>query len=234
VTIEGSILESRIAVLQREIDARNLTFHPHFWLSAEWFSPDAFPGGGGFPSTRPSAALERLERAQMLEVEGGNEAWCMKILRPRSRPAIDNAYKLRKAGSVSSCSARRTCSIRRIYTPSRTARASSCTSTAGTRKAIPMRTSRDVRGLARAGIGLAPALRRLAGAQEARIHGRLMKELARQADARAPPAQGGAAPQIRKTLRAHYDVSAAITASTPALLRSRSERLFSDAGIAGT
>ena len=30
VTIEGSILESRIAELQRELDARGLIFQPHF------------------------------------------------------------------------------------------------------------------------------------------------------------------------------------------------------------
>ena len=39
VTIEGSPLEARIGELQAELDARGLTFQPHFWLSAEWFSP---------------------------------------------------------------------------------------------------------------------------------------------------------------------------------------------------
>src|SRR4051812_12760506 len=43
VSIEGSVLELRIAELQREIDARGLAFQPHFWLSAEWFSPMACP-----------------------------------------------------------------------------------------------------------------------------------------------------------------------------------------------
>ncbi|MDQ3420888.1 MAG: putative zinc-binding metallopeptidase, partial [Acidobacteriota bacterium] len=39
--------------------------------------------------------LERLERAQMLEVEGGTPDWCMKILRHEAGHAVDNAYKLR-------------------------------------------------------------------------------------------------------------------------------------------
>jgi hypothetical protein len=95
VTIEGSVLESRIAELQREIDARGLTFQPHFWLSAEWFSPDGVPGVA-IPFYLAHPRLERLERAQMLEVEGGNEAWCMKILRHEAGHAIDNAYKLRQ------------------------------------------------------------------------------------------------------------------------------------------
>src|SRR6266545_2820036 len=95
VTIEGSVLESRIAELQRELDARGLTFHPHFWLSAEWFSPDGVPGVA-IPFYLALPRLERLERAQMLEVEGGNEAWCMNILRHEAGHAIDNAYKLRQ------------------------------------------------------------------------------------------------------------------------------------------
>ena len=39
--------------------------------------------------------LERLERAQMLEVEGGDYEWCMRILRHEAGHVVDNAYKLR-------------------------------------------------------------------------------------------------------------------------------------------
>ena len=38
----------------------------------------------------------RLERAQMLEVEGGTPEWCMKILRHEAGHAFDNAYELRR------------------------------------------------------------------------------------------------------------------------------------------
>src|SRR4029079_7589891 len=95
VAIEGSILESRIAELQRELDARGLTFVPHFWLSAEWFSPDGVPGVA-IPFYLAHPRLEKLERAQMLEVEGGTPEWCLKILRHEAGHAIDNAYKLRQ------------------------------------------------------------------------------------------------------------------------------------------
>jgi hypothetical protein len=37
----------------------------------------------------------RLERAQMLEVEGGTPEWCRQILRHEAGHAIDNAYDLR-------------------------------------------------------------------------------------------------------------------------------------------
>jgi hypothetical protein len=38
----------------------------------------------------------RLEKAQMLEVEGGTPEWCMQILRHEAGHAFDNAYDLRK------------------------------------------------------------------------------------------------------------------------------------------
>src|SRR5919109_211112 len=41
------------------------------------------------------AELERLEKTQMLEVEGGDHEWCMRILRHEAGHIIDNVYKLR-------------------------------------------------------------------------------------------------------------------------------------------
>jgi hypothetical protein len=38
----------------------------------------------------------RLEKTQMLEVEGGTPDWCLQILRHEAAHAIDNAYDLRK------------------------------------------------------------------------------------------------------------------------------------------
>jgi hypothetical protein len=95
LTIEGSALEPRIGQLKDELTQRGLTaFDPHFWLSAEWFSPDGVPGVA-IPFYLAHPRLEKLERAQMLEVEGGTPAWCMKILRHEAGHAIDNAYRLR-------------------------------------------------------------------------------------------------------------------------------------------
>jgi hypothetical protein len=95
ITIEGSVLEPRIAQLRTELAARGLSqFDPHFWLSAEWFSPDGVPGVA-IPFYLAHPRLERLERSQMLEVEGGTHEWCMKILRHEAGHAIDNAYRLR-------------------------------------------------------------------------------------------------------------------------------------------
>src|SRR5678815_4047626 len=70
IAIEGSWLEPRIDELYAELTARGLTFRPHFWLSAEWFSPDGVPGVA-IPFYLAHPRLMKLEKAEMLEVEGG-------------------------------------------------------------------------------------------------------------------------------------------------------------------
>jgi hypothetical protein len=95
VNIEGSPVEPRLAELQQELQERGLTaFKPHYWLAEEWFTPDGVPGIA-IPFYLAHPRLEKLERAQMLEVEGGTPEWCMRILRHEAGHAIDNAYKLR-------------------------------------------------------------------------------------------------------------------------------------------
>jgi hypothetical protein len=91
--IEGSPLESCIARLFRELDKRSLIFRPHFWLSDEWFCPDGVPGVA-IPFFLAHPKLRRLELDFMLEVEGGNRKWCMKLFRHETGHALLNAYKL--------------------------------------------------------------------------------------------------------------------------------------------
>jgi hypothetical protein len=95
IAIEGSWLEARIQDLYTELEARGLTFRPHFWLSAEWFTPDGVPGVA-IPFYLAHPRLMRLENSEMLEVEGGDAEWCMKILRHEAGHAFDNAYDLRR------------------------------------------------------------------------------------------------------------------------------------------
>jgi Putative zinc-binding metallo-peptidase len=94
LSIEGTEIEPRIAQLNAELDARGLTFRPHFWLSDEWFTPDGVPGVA-IPFYLAHPRLARLELAQMLEVEGGDPDACLRILRHEAGHAIDNAYQLR-------------------------------------------------------------------------------------------------------------------------------------------
>jgi hypothetical protein len=95
LTIAGSWLETRITDLYAELAARNLVFQPHFWISAEWFTPDGVPGIA-IPFYLAHPRLMKLEKAQMLEVEGGTPEWCMQILRHEAGHAFDNAYDLRR------------------------------------------------------------------------------------------------------------------------------------------
>ena len=68
-------------------------FRPYFWLSNEWFTPDAH-SGIAIPFYLAHPRLRQLERRQMYEVEGGTERWCMRILRHEVGHALDNAYRL--------------------------------------------------------------------------------------------------------------------------------------------
>ena len=91
--IRDSLLQQRIEKLYRELEARSLAFRPHTWLAEEWFTPDGV-SGFAIPFYLAHPRLMKLERAQMLEVEGGTEAECMKILRHEAGHAIDNAFRL--------------------------------------------------------------------------------------------------------------------------------------------
>ena len=95
VSIEGTLIERRIRDLHAELAARHITFRSHFWLSDDWFTPDDIPGVA-IPFYLAHPRLARLELAQLLEVEGGTKAWCMRILRHEMGHAIDNAYRLQR------------------------------------------------------------------------------------------------------------------------------------------
>ena len=95
LTLDGPFLAGQIQQLYAELAARQLLFRPHFWLSTEWFTPDGVPGIA-VPFYLAHPRLERLEREQMLEVEGGTPEWCMRILRHEAGHAIENAYRLRR------------------------------------------------------------------------------------------------------------------------------------------
>ncbi|HEV8329668.1 MAG TPA: hypothetical protein VGQ08_19545, partial [Nitrospiraceae bacterium] len=95
VTLEGAFLSERIEQLYAELEARQLRFRPHVWVSNEWFTPDGVPGIA-VPFYLAHPRLAKLELDQMLEVEGGTPEWCMRILRHEAGHAIENAYRLRR------------------------------------------------------------------------------------------------------------------------------------------
>ena len=93
VQIPGTQLEQRLKRLYRELRGRSLEFRPHVWLAEEWFTPDGV-AGFAIPFYLAHPRLMKLERSQMLEVEGATESECMRILRHEAGHAIDNAFRL--------------------------------------------------------------------------------------------------------------------------------------------
>ena len=93
LAIEGALAE-RIEQLRGELADRGLGFPLHFYISDEWFTPDGATAIA-VPFYLAHPRLEKLEKAQMFEVEGGEYEWGMRILRHEAGHAIDNAYKLR-------------------------------------------------------------------------------------------------------------------------------------------
>jgi hypothetical protein len=93
VQIPGTWLEGCIEQLYLELAAVGIRWRPHVWLSHGWFAKDGVPGFA-VPFYLAHKRLQDLERAQMLEVEGGTHDWCMRILRHEAAHAIDTAYQL--------------------------------------------------------------------------------------------------------------------------------------------
>ena len=72
IRIKGSFIEPHIKRLYRELNDRGIRYKPHMWLSAEWFTPDGV-SGFAIPFYLAHPRLMKLERKQMLEVEGGTD-----------------------------------------------------------------------------------------------------------------------------------------------------------------
>ncbi|PYR81886.1 MAG: hypothetical protein DMF87_03725 [Acidobacteria bacterium] len=91
--IENELAE-RTEQLRAELHAAGLRSPLHFYLSNEWFTPDGTTSIA-IPFYLAHPRLTKLEETQMLEVEGGEYEWGMRILRHEAGHAIDNAFKLR-------------------------------------------------------------------------------------------------------------------------------------------
>ena len=95
LTIDGSGIEAHIERVLAELQGRGVRFRPHFWLSDEWFSPDGSPGVA-IPFYLAHPRLMRLERRQMLEVEGATRDECLRLLRHEVGHAIHEAHQLHR------------------------------------------------------------------------------------------------------------------------------------------
>ncbi len=93
LTLSGTPLEARAFELSIELAKRKLRFRPDVWLSSDWFSPEGVTGFA-VPFFLAHPRLTRLERRQMLSVEGGDRQHAMQLFRHECGHAIDTAFRL--------------------------------------------------------------------------------------------------------------------------------------------
>jgi hypothetical protein len=95
VSVKGTWLEGQLAALNEELAAHNIAVQAHGWISDEWFSPDTTPGIS-IPFYLAHPRLMRLERKMMLDVEGGTQRDCMRILRHEAGHVIQHSFNLHR------------------------------------------------------------------------------------------------------------------------------------------
>ncbi|MCA8921314.1 MAG: putative zinc-binding metallopeptidase [Planctomycetes bacterium] len=96
LTIEGTWLEGPLDAVRADLARKGLErLKPHFWLSEEWFCPDQVTGIA-IPFYLAHPRLMRLERREMLEVEGGTRGHALKLLRHELGHALDHAFGLHR------------------------------------------------------------------------------------------------------------------------------------------
>lgn len=93
--IPGTELESRIEKFYSELSAKNLSLKPICYLGDEWFCPEG-SATIAIPFYLAHPRLKKLEEKMMMEVEGGTEDWCMRLLRHEMGHVLNHAYLLEK------------------------------------------------------------------------------------------------------------------------------------------
>jgi hypothetical protein len=93
--IPGTELESRIQKFYGELAAKGISFTPLCYLGDEWFCP-AGCATIAIPFYLAHPRLKKLEEKMMMEVEGGTEAWCMRLLRHEMGHVLNHIYLLEK------------------------------------------------------------------------------------------------------------------------------------------
>jgi hypothetical protein len=226
--IEGS-LKARINQLYRELKRANLRFRPHFWLSDEWFTPDGVPGVA-IPFYLAHPRLARLERNQMLEVEGGTSSWFMRILRHETGHAFDNAYRLRRLRERQQLFGKSSQPYPKFYTPRPYSRSFVAHLDMWYAQSHPDEDFAETfaiwltpRSMWRKRYAGWPALKKL------ELMNELMGEIARQKPLLTTCREVDSLPRLRKTLRRYYaEKRARYQVETPTFYDQHLQRLFTD------
>jgi len=97
--IEGSDFYPSMASLYENLEAKNILLKPACYLADEWFVLEG-ETAIGIPFFLAHPRLKKLEEKMMLEVEGGNPEWFMKLLRHEAGHSIYYGYNLHKRSEV--------------------------------------------------------------------------------------------------------------------------------------
>jgi hypothetical protein len=100
--LEGTALEALIRQLYDELSSKGLVFHPSTHIGDEWFVPIGIPAIF-IPFFLVHDRLRALERAMMLEVEGGTPEWFMKLMRHEAGHAYSYAYQFQRKKKWQQC-----------------------------------------------------------------------------------------------------------------------------------
>ncbi|MEO5720081.1 MAG: hypothetical protein ABIR71_01260 [Chthoniobacterales bacterium] len=93
--LDGTPVEPLIWRLYEELSSRNLAFLPPCHIGDEWFVPIGIPAIF-IPFFLVHDRLRALERKMMLEVEGENVEWFLKLMRHEAAHAYSYAYQLQR------------------------------------------------------------------------------------------------------------------------------------------
>jgi hypothetical protein len=93
LTLTGTPIEALIQQLYAELDQKGLVFHPPCHIGDEWFVPVGIPAIF-VPFFLAHDRLRKLEATMMLEVEGDNPEWFMRLIRHEAAHAFAYAYQL--------------------------------------------------------------------------------------------------------------------------------------------
>jgi len=93
LALEGTPLQAHVQQLYAELAAKGLTFQPPCHVGDEWFVPVGIPAIF-VPFFLVHERLRQLEAKMMLEVEGDNPEWFMRLMRHEAAHAYAYAYQL--------------------------------------------------------------------------------------------------------------------------------------------
>jgi len=230
VAIERSPVKKYIRQIYGDLERRGIRFRPHFWLSEEWFTPDGVPGVA-IPFYLAHPRLMRLERSQMLEVEGGTRESCLRTLRHEVGHSIDHAYQLHRRRRWQRLFGKSSQPYPTFYKPRPYSKNYVLHLDLWYAQSHPDEDFAETfavwlksRGLWRKRYQGWPALKKLEYVDE------LMREIARQRPIVSSRARVDPLSRIRKTLREHYDQKRArYVVEYPDFYDHDLRRLFSDA-----